>query len=65
MSTAGSFHDLLSEQITAAALAAAVSEELGDGDLAESWRRRVDHLVVYLDGTRLLQTGRSPGLRDR
>lgn len=61
MNRTGGFLDLLTEEIVAAELAAAESKRIGHADLAESWRRRVDHLLVYLDGTRLLQTGRSPG----
>jgi len=56
------FHELLAEEIAAAERAAAANDRLGRTDLAESWRRRVDHLLVYLEGARLAQTGPSPGV---
>lgn len=56
------FLDFLAEEIATAEHAAAMNEELGRTDLAESWRRRVDHLMAYLDGAALLQTAPSPGL---
>ena len=56
------FLELLNEEITAAAQAAAANDQLGWTDLAESWRRRVDHLLVYRESARLQQTEPSPGL---
>jgi len=56
------FLELLTEEIAAAAQAAAAYDQLGRTDLAESWRRRVDHLLVYRESNRLQQTEPSPGL---
>jgi hypothetical protein len=56
------FLDLLAGEIAAAEQAAAANDRLGRTDLAESFRRRVDHLWLYLDGARLAQTEPSPGL---
>ena len=56
------FLDLLDGEIAAAEGAAAANDRLGRTDMAESWRRRVEHLRLYLDSVRLAQTGPSPGL---
>ena len=56
------FLDLLAEEIAVAERAAVVNDRLGRTDLAESFRRRVDHLWLYLEGARLAQTEPSPGL---
>jgi hypothetical protein len=62
MSPSTAFLDLLAEEIDTAELAAVACERQGVADMAESWRRRADHLRLYLEGDRLAQTGPSPGL---
>ena len=61
MSTDTRFRRLLVDEIAEAERKARSHDRRGATDLADWWRRRGDDLRLYLEGTRLQQTGPSPG----